>query len=236
MKIYVPMDTSEIGEYLAYKWNAKFNYYIFTEGINVLCGIFVILLACISWGIYILFSSSVFPDAIENVKNLYLYAGLLSAGIITGLILIFSIWSKDEKKLLSHMIFTLILTAITIITLLGTKAYMNTIYTQEKFEEYFEEYCMDNEISKDEKEKVRQEFNIWRVTVEGKNLKDKYIEENMKLYQKFTIKSWVNLIILMCIFILNIYMITQIISKIHYKNILEKNDNILEDDEINVKI
>lgn len=236
MKIYVPMDTSELGEYLAYKWNAKFNYYTFVEGINVIIGIFIILVACITSALYLLFSPSTFPDAIENVKNLYLYSGLLSAGIITSLILIFSIWSKNEKKLLSHMIFTLILTVVTIVALLTGKSYMDRVYTQDKFKEHFEEYCIANEVSDKEKQNVIQEFNVWKMAIEEKDLEDKYIEESIKLYRGFTIRAWGIIILLASILLLNIYMLSKIITTIHYKNILAKNDNILEDDEINIKI
>ena len=234
MKIYVPMSIKEYGAYLAYKWNAKFNYYLFVEGINVILFIFALLIICISIFIYWLIAPSTFPDVIENVKKLYLYSGLLVSFIITSLIFIFSIWSKNEKKLLSHMVFTLILTVTTMIVLLGTKAYMNTIYTQERFEEFFQDYCVENQISNKQKEKIKYDINVWQGKVEQTNLKDKYIQENIKLYQRFTIKSWCVLIILIGILVLNIYMLKKIWVAIQYNNMLEKNDNILEDDEIGI--
>ena len=234
MKFYVPMDLKEYGAYLAHRWNVKFNYYLFVEGVNVVSFIFALLIMCIVVFIYWLVDTATFPDVIENVKKLYLYSGLLASFIITSLILVFSIWSKNKKKLISHMVFTLVLTIVTIITLFGTKAYMNSIYTKEKFEEFFQEYCVENQIPERQKEKIKYDINLWKLKIEQKNLKDIYIQENMQLYQRFTIKSWGNIAILVGILLLNIYMLKRIAIAIRNKNMLEKNDNILEDDEIGI--
>lgn len=236
MKFYVPRELKEYGANLAHSWNrkVKFNYYLFVEGANVVSFIFALLIVCIVVFIYWLVAPATFPDVIENVKKLYLYSGLLASFIITSLILVFSIWSKNEKKLVAHMVFTLVLTIVTIITLLGTKAYMNSIYTEEKFEEFFQEYCVENQILDRQKEKVKYDINVWKAKIEQKNLKDVYLQENMKLYQTFTIKSWGNIAILIGILILNVYMLKRIAVAIRYKNMLEKNDNILEDDEIDI--
>ncbi len=95
------MTTEDFGAWLSYKWGAKFNYYIFVEGINVLLFMFFFLIVAI---IMILTYKPTLGDFIANTKNIYLYAELIAVIVILCLTAIVSLFSNTKEKLIESVL------------------------------------------------------------------------------------------------------------------------------------
>jgi len=228
-RIWIPMTTSDFGAWLSYKWGAKFNYYIFIEGINVLLFMFFFLIAAI---IMILTYKPTLGDFIANTKSTYLYAELITIGTILCLTAIISLLSNTKEKLIKNLKRIIIVTFIVIVSFIGIKTYLNNKYTEEQFNQIYEEKITD----KKQESIYTIDFSVNSSSlIREKSEREIFIEQSLKAYRYFSIKANLLIIVMLSIFILEVYMIVKVNKKIKIEDRLEKDDNILEDDEINVK-
>ena len=171
-------------------------------------------------------------DFIANTKNTYLYSQLITIIVILCLTAIVSIFSNTKEKLLKNLRAILIITFIAIIAFAGGKLYLNKKYTEEKFNQIYEEMIPN----KNEEDKYTFNFSVNASSfIEKKSEREIFIEQSLKAYKYFGVKANLLTIVILSVFILEIYMVTKVSNKIKIEDRLKKDDNILEDDEINVK-
>lgn len=228
-RIWVPMTTEDFGAWLSYKWGAKFNYYIFVEGINVLLFMFFFLIVAI---IMILTYKPTLGDFIANTKNIYLYAELIAVIVILCLTAIVSLFSNTKEKLIKNLTRILVITIAIIVAFIGAKIYLNKKYTKEEFNQIYEE-----KITNKKQENIYTfNFSVNASSlIEQKSEREIFIEQSLKAYKYFSIKANLLIIVILSILILEVYMIAKVSKQIKIEDRLDKDDNILEDDEINVK-
>lgn len=219
----------EFGSYLAYKWKAKFNYYLFVEGINVIGFIGMLILMLIFSMFY---KQTNFIDPIEQLKENYLISEFMTA-IVGAIALAFiSIKASAPKKLSRDL---LILSVVMVIAIMGfgfSKLYIDSIYTKEKFAQLYEEKVD----FKDYENYKKLDISLEGFKIINSNQKDEYISENMYNYKIFTRKSNIILILFFLLWILNLYMLIKVIIKMYKIKRLEKDDIVVYDEEINVKM
>lgn len=227
-RFLVPMDAEEFGLWLCYKYNVKFNYYIFVEGINVFFTFIALILFAIVW----YFTESIsFPDPLESIKQIYLNWQFISIMLIALSLILISILSKNKEKLRKHLIFTFLVTIILLVELIGVKSVFDNTYTDEKFAQLYE-----TEIeNKRDKTYYDVEFSDGKLQFNEKTEKDKYIEDIRYEYNKFNVKVIIGDMLLVLIGIFNAYMILKVQQKIESIEKLNQDDVVVYDDKIDVK-
>ena len=229
ISFWLLFNARDFGSYLAYRWKLNFNYYLFVEGINVIIFIFTLILMLI---FSIFYEQTNFLDPIVHVKKKYLIAEFISAIVGAVALAVISIKASEPKSLSKDL---LILSIIMVIAIMGFgfgKIYMDSIYTEEKFSQLYEEKV---DVKKAESYK-KLDISLKGFKIIDSNQKKEYIAENMHNYKVFTRKNNIILILFFLVWILNLYLLIKVISKIQKIKKLEKDDIVVYDEEINVKM
>lgn len=168
-------------------------------------------------------------DPIENTKKLFINSHLITIGILLAITVIINAVSKKETDLLKRLVLTAIISVTAMLVFGGIKLNLDTTYTKTRFEQFYIEQNSTEENSG--KTKIDIEISGVKIKTE----EEYYIDECIKLYNIFKIKSWGSLGLH---FLLNGLLIYQI-SKVHKiqnkKEKLNKDEAILFDEEQNVK-
>lgn len=227
-KFILVMNAAEFGEYLSYKWGEKFNYYLFVEGINVI--IFILALICM-FVFSMMYTQTSFLDPIVQVKKNYLFAEFMCAMVSAFLLIFISIKSPDASKLAKNLLKLAILVIVVIIGFGFGKMYMDSIYTEEKFAQLY-----DNEVKhKDETSNMKIEVSLKGAKIIESTQKEEYINENIHNYKVFTRQATLLTVLFFILWVLNIYMLIRVIKKINKLENLKRDDSIVYDEEVNIK-
>ena len=209
----------------------RLHYYIPLDNTYVIFQMIVTFIIIIVAGIVFLttYKSSI-NDPIEDIKNIIVN---LHMGIMLGLIIITflaSYFSKNKKSLVQRLFVILLITIISLITFFGTKIVLNSTYNKSKFEQIYEEqYVTENS---DNNKKVDISFTYVKIKTE----KEYFVDECMKMYNIFNIKTYGIIGLNILLMILLLYQVAKV-SNIQYKEEqLLKDDEVLFDEEENVKI
>ena len=124
----------------------------------------------------------------------------------------------------------IIISIITILTFFGIKVNMDSIYTENKFAEIYEQEYTESKTS--DKNKI----DIGLTGVSIKSEKEYYIDKCIEAYNVFTIKMYSSFAINGFLIILLIYEIIKVLNIQEKKDRLSKDDAILFDEEENIKI
>lgn len=171
---------------------------------------------------------SVIPDPIEKMKNIILSTHTILILSLLVITLLLNYFSRNINVLIKRLLIILLISIITLITFLGIKIYLNSIYTNNKFEQIYEEkYKIDKYDSK-------QRVDI--IDMKIKNQKEYFIDECMKMYYIFSIKTYGIMILNTLLIVLLIYQIIKVSKIQEKKDRLSKDDAIVYDEEENVKI
>lgn len=192
---------------------------------QILVDIFAILLVAIS---YIWGYKMPFNDPIENIKSNYLNAQIILILVSIFLLILVSFLSKSKEKLLLNLRIVAILSILMILIMLAIKVNLDSIYNETKFEEYYQIY-------EDEMYKSEKIVTIGLTGAKLSELKQAYIEENIKMYNNFKIKVNLNMVLHLMLVIFNFYLSGRVAKIENKEKRLEKDDNIIYDDEINIK-
>lgn len=223
--ILVPMDSEELGLWLCYKYNMKFNYYLFVGGINVLITFIMLLGIAICW----FFAYQIdFPDPLLALKKTYLNWEFITIFIISLSLIGASIFSKNKDTLRRNLIIILIITIISFIELTVVKCNLDNTYNDAKFEELYETEIVDKNTD------TYYKFDIKTLTINEKGEKDKYIEQMKHEYNKFAVKVVLGKLLLAVVAIFNVYMLIKVQQKIDSINKLNKDDVVVYDEKVDV--
>ena len=169
-------------------------------------------------------------DPIESTKKIFINAHLIVIAIFLIFTIIINLFSKKEANLARRLILLALISISTMLLFLGVKLDLDTTYTKAKFEEIFIEANATEVI--DGKTKI----DVGLSGISIKTEQEHYIDECMKLYNIFKVKSFGTLGIHLLLNILLVYQILKIKKIQTKKKRLNKDDLILYDKEQNIKI
>lgn len=168
-------------------------------------------------------------DPIQDTKNIIMNTHIIITLSLLVITLLANYFSKNKKTLIRILIMNLILSIITIFVFVGIKMNMDATYTSSKFEQIYEEYEEQNSNGT-----LRIDIDYTGMKI--KNEKEYYIDECLKLYNIFNIKTYGILGLDLLLIILLIYQISKVSKIQEKKDRLTRDDAILFDEEENVKI
>lgn len=168
-------------------------------------------------------------DPIENTKKILINTYILITLALLVLTILANYFSKDKNALIKRLIVILLLSVITILVFFGIKANMDSTYTKNKFEKiYNQEY---SEQSPDAESKIVVSLGEIKI----KSEKEYYIDECVKAYNIFSIRMYGIIGLNVLLIILLIYQIPKVSRIQEKRERLSKDDEILFDEEENVK-
>ena len=169
-------------------------------------------------------------DPIEDTKNIIMNSHTIIVLALLIITLLVNHLSKDKRALVNRLLVILLITIITLIAFFGIKINMNSTYTNSKFEQIYEEEY------KTEESKNKKRIDIGFTGVNIKEEKEYFIDECVKMYNIFNIKTYGIIIVNTLLVALLGYQINKV-SKIQDKrDRLSRDDAILYDEEEDVKI
>ena len=180
--------------------------------------------------IYIFAYKTSIPDFIESTKNMYINSLLVSILVSLGLIGGVSFLIKEKNNLIKFLSTILIISSVVFIIFVGIRLNMDNKYTESEFskiydEEYKETYDNPNKVN----------INVGLEGVGIQNVKETFVEENVKAYNRFKMQTLIELMIYLLIIGLNLFIIMRIIINKSKIDEVTKADSVLFDDVQNVK-
>ncbi len=169
-------------------------------------------------------------DTIADIKKSLINSHIIIILVLLGFTLLANYFSKDKYALIKKLVIIIIISIITILTFFGIKVNMDSIYTENKFAEIYEQEYTESKTS--DKNKI----DIGLTGVSIKSEKEYYIDKCIEAYNVFTIKMYSSFAINGFLIILLIYEIIKVLNIQEKKDRLSKDDAILFDEEENIKI
>ena len=201
-RYYIPLDNTYVLMQMAVTF------------IILICGVFS----------FIAFYKSSISDPIISTKNLYIntHIFIILALLITTLII--NSFSKSKQILIKRLIILLIVSIIITITFFTIKFNMDYTYTYNKFEQLYENLEINNETG-------LSKIGVGLGGMTIKTEKEYYIDECIKLYNIFKIKTYGILTLNILLDVLLGYQISKISKLEETKNKQDKDDQILFDED-----
>ena len=173
MKLLIPMDPKDFGAFLAYKYNAKFNYYLFVEGINVL--LFLIFIGLSALTLFLVYEPTL-GDYIIHTKNIYTGTELVMIIVFLVVLGLISCFASSKEKLKRDLKIICAITLLSILFLIGIKIGLNKKYTKETFSNIYENQV----INKNDKKILT--FNLFDINsdlIQQKSEKDIFVQQSV---------------------------------------------------------
>mgnify|MGYP004626369323 CR=1 FL=1 len=206
-------------------------YYIVYDKSLLIGEMVAVLLVLITlFGAYIFSYKGNFNDPIANVKSTFLNLQLVSIliPIIVSAIAVFI--AKSKEKLVNCLYIIAILSFISLIIFAFVKIGFDNKYNNEKFLEYYNTYEQKTENSTEKK------VNVGINGIQMLNDQEKYIEESVNSYNNFKMKTFLYLIINSIVIFLIWVLASRLKNIENRKKKIFKNDDILFDNEQNIKM
>ena len=213
------------------KEKEKLEKYIIEIKSKVMTFFFVAIFLIIVYILYKATYKSVdIEDPIVDVKNKYIHYYLIVIGFISIFFLIVNIIVKNKRRLMIVLSIIMFFSLISTMIFIGIRIKYDSTYIEEKFETiYIEKYGEDNPNTN----------TIYEIGFKGlieKTKKEHYVDECMKLYNAFKIKTIGLFSIQIVIIVLIVYEIVRL-SRINVNlEKINKDDIIVYDEEENVKM
>lgn len=213
-------------------WNGNFIIIQYDKtfvAIELISTFFILLLVS---SIYLFTYKLPFEDPIATIKSNFLTAQLISiviSIIVSGLVTFFTKSSKE--KLIKNLRIVALVSMLTVIIFWGIKLNINSKYNENTFGKLYEQYEQTNNINS----KNSNTISIGLTGVKISSLKETYIDESIKAYHIFSVKSILYMIIHILVVILLFYLSYRLSYIERKKEKLAKDDAILFDEEENVK-
>ena len=134
-------------------------------------------------------------------------------------------FSKDKKILIKRLAIILIIALLLILSIGIGKIYLDKTYTRNKFEQFY--------LQSNWNEEGRIDFGSAGFSI--KSAKDYYIDESIKAYNVFTIKTYAIITMDLLLIVLILFQMYKLLKRQERKSKIEKDDVIVYDEEENVK-
>lgn len=177
---------------------------------------------------YLATYKSTILDPLEGTKKLFINSELIITVIFLITMFVVNIFSKKEEDLSRRLVLILMLSLILFLVFLGIKLNLDVTYNEAKFEQIYTE-----QNGSESEKKTRIDIGIAGASL--KTEKQYYIDESIKLYNIFKIKSYGSLGLHLLFNVLLIYQILKMQKIQNGKEQLARDDSILYDEEENVK-
>lgn len=201
-------------------------YYVPLDNTYVIMQMIATFIILIVGAITLLFTyKSTIVDPIGSVKKLFINAHLIMTVVFLAITLIINLSSKKESDLIRRLVLVAIISIMTMLVFLGIKLNLDATYTKTSFEQFY--------VEKETNEKSKIGIGVSGISV--KTEKEYYIDECMKLYNIFKIKSYGTLGLHLLLNTLLVYQILKVQKIQNKKDNLDKDDIILFDEEVNIK-
>lgn len=208
----------------------RFYYYIPLDNTYVIMQMIVTFIILIVGGITFLATyKSTIIDPIEDIKKLFINTHLIITVFFLAITFIINLYSKKESDLIKRLVLMATISIITMLVFLGIKLNLDTTYTESVFEQFYTEQNINGGTN----EKSKIDIGITGMSI--KTEKEYYIDECVKLYNIFKIKSYGSLGLHLLLNILLIYQVLKVQKIQNKKEKLDKDDLILFDEEQNIK-
>ncbi len=168
-----------------------------------------------------------FIDRIADIKNMFLTFQLICVLVSIGLLILFSCISKSRDSLIRNIIFVTIISILALMIQGGIKIFLDNKYNEQEFANMYEQYEANSE---DENKRVVGVFTGI------KTVKEAYIQENVTAYLNFKVKTVTYIVIYILEILIMCYLIYRLKKHDNAKDKLEKDDEVLYDEEENVKL
>lgn len=191
---------------------------------------FIILIA----GLVTFFATykSTIVDPIEGTKKIFINTYLIIIGVLLVLTLITNFLSKNEKSLITRLVVIAVISILVMFVFLGIKLNFDKTYIKDWFEQSFTSEDTSGESNGISKTKI----DIGITGMSLKTEKEYYVDECLKLYNIFNVKTYATLGIHLLLNILLIYQILKISKIEKKKDKVDKDSVVLFDEEQNIKI
>lgn len=213
-----------------YYWNRNYIIVTYDKGFFILQVIAIIIFLILAFGVYLFAYKVSFNDPIAETKKEFLTIQLVSSITTIGIAGIILFFSKNKEALIKRLIVLAILIFSIICINIGIKNDLDKTYTYEKFEEFYNQYEPQKEVSKNTKK-----VNVGLSGIKIVSEKESYIEQSIAAYKNFKLKTTLYIVIQILIFIMTIFLITKIIVSENKKAELYKDDKVIFDEEQNIK-
>lgn len=213
-------------------WNGRFVVIQYDKNFLMLELIITLLVLAIAFAAYLYSYNPNFNDQIADLKNNFLTFQLICIVASIALLILFTFISKSKESLIRNLKFVAILSIVAIICQVGIKISLDSNYNKETFANMYDQYESQG-AEKDNKQQVV--VGIFS-GVQISSVKNTYIQNCLTAYTTFKIKTilYIGLYVLIVFFMF--YLIHRIKTIEDKKDKLEKDDNVVYDDEENVKI
>lgn len=199
--------------------------YRIAVAIDIICvGLLAILL-------YTITNKSMVIDPIKSIKDTFIHSQFIAISISTVSICVLCFALKDKQKLIKSLKIVFILSLIAIIVFLVIRIRLDSIYTENKFAQLYE--ISNNDKNKETDSKIHISVNLNGIKIV--NEKENFITENIKAYNYFKTKTFLETIIYLIVISFNLIFIMRITNKKDKLEKLNSNFDILFDNEQNVK-
>ena len=196
--------------------------------IELISYLIIILIAIVA---FLYGTNSAFNDPIADIKNNFLTGQLICIGItILVAILVSCLTRSSKENLITYLRIITIASIVISIIFVFIKINFNSKYNENTFEQYYNQYEKQNDLKEE-----RANLNI---NISGLGIVDSktaYIEQNKNSYTNFTIKSSLYIVLQILIGLIIFYLSHRLSSMEKIKNNVSKDDDILFDNETNVK-
>lgn len=192
--------------------------------LEVITGLIFVIIACVAF--FYSYKMS-FIDRIADIKSMFLIFQLVCVLVSIVLLILFSCISKNRESLIRNVIFVTIISILALMIQCGIKIFLDTKYNEKEFANMYEQY---EENSEAENKKVIGVFTGI------KTVKEAYIQENVNAYLNFRVKTVTYIVIYILEILIMCYLIYRLKRHDYKRDKLEKDDEILYDEEENVKL
>lgn len=169
-------------------------------------------------------------DPLAKIKSIFLTVQMYVA-VLSIIFIIISNWFRENTaKLIKGLKYTILFSFLSLSLLIGGKAYLDNTYDNKaKFEELY-----DIEVSRQE-EFLNENDEIFEDIVEIDS-KSTFVYQNLKGYTFFTVKVFVNFIVQLLIMGFEFCLLVINVKKKRKEDMIAKENEVLFDEEQNVKI
>lgn len=215
-----------------YYWNGRFVVIQYDKNFLMIEIIITLLVLAIAFAAYLYSYKPNFNDQIADLKNNFLMFQLICIIASIALLIFFTFISKSKESLIRNLKFVAILSAVAIICQLGIKLSLDSNYNKETFANMYDQYESQGSEKDNKKQVVVGIFSGVQVS----SVKDTYIQNCLTAYKTFKIKTILYIGLYILIVFLMFYLIHRLKMIEDKKERLEKDDNVVYDDEENVKM
>lgn len=208
----------------------QINYYVPLDNTYVIMQMIATLIILIVGVItYLIGYKSDVVDPIASTKSLFINMHIIFIGGFLAVTLLVNHFSKSKQDLISRLYLILTLSLISMVAFGILKVSFDNKYTKETFEEI----CSSQFEEDTENKKTKVDIGLTGVSL--KTDKEYYVDECVKMYNIFKIKTYGTLILHLVLNLLLIYQIEKNRKIENKKSQIAKDDIVLFDEEENVK-